>query len=230
MATEPVRELLTYLRRPPTRQMLGDEVYEDLKKLIMNRVIPPGAKLNIDALSRELGTSSTPVREALARLESDGLATKLALRGYTAAPLLSRDEFEDLYQLRLLVEPWAAGRAAERCAETDAGRLRAELAACPEAPDSADYEIYREFSTHDARLHDLILELAGNRVVRTSIARAHPHLHLFRLGYGQDLGVPAAHEHEQIVAAILDADPAAAEAAMREHLRSARERLRLSYQ
>lgn len=61
--------------------MLGDEMYEGIKRLIMNAVISPGERLNIDFLARELGTSSSPVRETLARLEADGLATKLALRG-----------------------------------------------------------------------------------------------------------------------------------------------------
>jgi DNA-binding GntR family transcriptional regulator len=210
--------------------MLGDEVYEGLKALIMNHALPAGAKLNIDHLARELGTSSTPIREALARLESDGLATKLALRGYTVAPLISAEELDGLYQLRLLVEPWAAGRAAERLDATGAGRLDAELATSPTAPDSAQYEAYREFISHDARLHDLILELAGNMIARAAIARTHGHVHVFRLSYSKDLGVPTTQEHEAIVTAIIERHPAAARKAMRDHLRSARERLRRSFE
>jgi DNA-binding GntR family transcriptional regulator len=229
MAAQPAGELASHLGRLPQRQMLADEVYENLKTLIMDHVIAPGARLNIDALARELGTSSTPIRESLARLESDGLATKLALKGYTVAPLMARRDFEDLYELRLLIEPWAARRAAERLDDAGGDRLAAELASCPPAPDAASYEAYRQFSSHDARLHDLILELAGNQAARTSLARTHAHLHLFRLGYGKELGVPAAAEHEGIVAAIRGRDGAGARAAMRDHLRAARDRLRLLY-
>jgi DNA-binding GntR family transcriptional regulator len=226
MSTEPVGDLVSRLQRPPRRQILGDEVYEGLKALIMNHAIPAGARLNIDALARELGTSSTPIRESLARLESDGLATKLALRGYTAAPLMSQEDLDDLFQLRLLVEPWAAGRAAQRLDETGAGRLEAELATRPEAPDSAEYEGYREFVSHDARLHDLILDLAGNKIARAAVARTHAHVQLFRLSYSKDLGVPTTQEHEAIVKAIIARKPIAARKAMRDHLRTARERLR----
>jgi DNA-binding GntR family transcriptional regulator len=227
MVTPPTGGLASHLGRLPQRHMLADEVYENLKVLIMDHVLAPGARLNIDALARELDTSSTPVRESLARLESDGLATKLPLRGYTVAPLMTRPEFEDLYELRLLVEPWAARRAAERLDDAGAARLAAELAAAPAAPDTAGYESYRRFSSHDARLHDLVLDLAGNQAVRASLARTHAHLHLFRLGYGRRLGLPAAREHEEVVAAILARDGAAARSAMRDHLRAARDRIRL---
>jgi DNA-binding GntR family transcriptional regulator len=219
-------ELLAYLKRPPRRQMLGDEVYEDLKKLIMNHVIAPGAKLNIDALARELGTSSTPIREALARLESDGLASKMALRGYSATLLMSRQQFDDLYGLRLLLEPWAAGRAAAGLDDEGAALLEREMESRPLPPDSPDYEVYREFSSHDARLHDLVLRLAGNEAVRQALARTHAHLHLFRLGYGQALGASATSEHQDLVAAIRSGEPPAAEAAMRDHLCAARDRLK----
>src|SRR6266700_3458122 len=80
-----------------SRQVLADGVYE---------------RINIDEIARELDVSGTPVREALARLESEGLVSRLPLRGYRVTELLTRDEVEDMYGLRLLLEPPSAAKAA----------------------------------------------------------------------------------------------------------------------
>jgi len=79
----------------PPRQILTDGVYEAVKELVMDQHIEPRSRVNIDKLARDLGVSPTPVREALARLESDGLVIKEPLRGYSIAPLLDREAFED---------------------------------------------------------------------------------------------------------------------------------------
>ena len=115
------------LARLPQRQVLSDDVYETVKGLIMDSVVEPGTRLNIDALTRELGISQTPIRESLARLESDGLVIKEPLRGYRVSSRLTRDEFDDLFEYRLLIEPWAAGRAAERAGADELARLKAEM-------------------------------------------------------------------------------------------------------
>ena len=70
------------LTRLPQRQVLSDDVYETVKGLIMDSVVEPGTRLNIDALTRELGILADPDPESLARLESDGLVIKEPLRGY----------------------------------------------------------------------------------------------------------------------------------------------------
>ena len=98
----------------PPRQILTDGVYEAVKELVMDQHIEPRSRVNIDKLARDLGVSPTPVREALARLESDGLVIKEPLRGYSIAPLLDRAAFEELYEVRLLLEPHVARRAGER--------------------------------------------------------------------------------------------------------------------
>ena len=62
------------LTRLPQRQVLSDDVYETVKGLIMDSVVEPGTRLNIDALTRELGISQTPIRESLARLKDEMLS------------------------------------------------------------------------------------------------------------------------------------------------------------
>lgn len=147
-------------RRLLRRQMLADDVYEAIKTMLMDHTIRPGGRISIDGLAREFQVSSTPVREALARLESEGLADKEPLKGYRATPLLTLEEFEDLYSFRRLLEPWAARRAAELIDDTGRERLTAELSTAVE-PTSVDYAGYKSLTAHDNRFHTLIAELSG---------------------------------------------------------------------
>lgn len=211
------------------RPMLADDVYEAVKARLMDHVIEPGARISIDGLARDFAVSSTPVREALARLESEGLVSKEPLKGYRATPLLTRAEFEDLYQFRLLIEPWAARHAAARLTREDAAALRAELATAV-SPKSADYAGYKSLTAHDSRFHGLIARLSGSEQVRQAFERTHCHLHIFRLHYDRVIGPEVVAEHHTLVDAITSGDPDAAEAAMRRHIdNSMAVRLRLRH-
>jgi DNA-binding GntR family transcriptional regulator len=216
-------------RRIPRRNVLADDVYEALKAMVMDHVVRPGARVSIDGLARELAVSPTPVREALARLESDGLVVKEPLKGYRATSLLTLEEFDDLYRFRRLIEPWAARRAAEQITPEGAAQIRDELASAA-PPLTADYEGYKALTAHDTRFHALIARLSGSEQVRVAFERTHCHLHIFRLHYERDIGPEALAEHRRIAAAIVDGDGDAAEAAMVDHLESAMaERLRKIY-
>ncbi|MCC3764060.1 GntR family transcriptional regulator [Glycomyces sp. TRM65418] len=103
------------------KRTLADEAYTELKSRIMRSELAPGAKLSIDGLAKELAFSHTPIRESLARLESEGLLARRPLSGYTVEPLLSEREFADLFEIRMLLEPLAARRAAERAVLPAAG-------------------------------------------------------------------------------------------------------------
>lgn len=208
------------------RRVLTEDVYETIKMLVMDNVAAPGERLNMDELARSMRVSPTPIREALARLEADGLVTKEPLRGYSATPLLTPVQLEELFELRLLLEPWAAGRAAERATPAGVAALEEELASCPAAPAGTQYLDYRELSAHDARLHDLIATLAGNRALCSALEHTHVHLHLFRLRYRGTMGAEAISEHRRLVAAIVGQDPIEAERAMADHVKASRDRLR----
>jgi DNA-binding GntR family transcriptional regulator len=216
--------LAARLDRLPQRQVLSDDVYETLKGLIMDSVVEPGTRLNIDALTRELGISQTPIRESLARLESDGLVLKEPLRGYRVSRRLDRAEFEDLFEFRLHLEPWAAARAARNATPRGIDSLKEELGSLAEIPDRAEYESYKAFAAHDQRFHDQVLAMAGNETARQAFARTHCHLHLFRLYYAGGIGDPAYREHKRIAAAIRRGDPDQAAATMRAHIEGSRQR------
>ncbi|MDQ8703881.1 GntR family transcriptional regulator [Streptomyces sp. LHD-70] len=212
--------------RLPARQNLADDIHEALKAMVMDHAIAPGERMNVYALSRQLGVSQTPLREALARLEADGLVVKASLRGYFVAPLISRTEFEDLFEFRLLIEPWSAARAAERCGPEEHDELRAELASCTDVPDGGEYAAYKAVAAHDHRFHTLVARLSGNVNMPSTFERTNCHLHIFRLFYQTYVGTAAIEEHNAVTDAIVAGDPDAAAAAMRHHIESSRTRLR----
>jgi DNA-binding GntR family transcriptional regulator len=194
------------------RRTLGDEVYEAITAKIMDHSIAPGERIGIDALARDLEVSPTPVREALARLEADGLVGKRPMVGYNATALLTRDEFEQLFEVRLLLEPAAAGNAAARGATVPTP--------------SAVADGYAAFTAADADFHDAIALASGNPLLADSLIRLHAHLHLHRLYLPTDPVTHTAGEHDAVVAAIHARRPDEAAAAMTGHLVAARERHR----
>jgi DNA-binding GntR family transcriptional regulator len=211
--------------RMPTRLILADETYEAIKALIMNHQLRPGERVNIDALARDLRVSPTPVREALARLESDGLVVKEPLRGSRTTALLNRREFDELYEMRLLLEPWVARRAAEGITPEGRERIAAEIEVGVPILAGSDYGTYKTVFEHDARFHELIFELAGNQLLRSVWNRTHCHLHLFRLYYAAGLGSLALQEHQAVGEALIAGDADRAEDAMCRHLNASRNRL-----
>ncbi|MEV4499138.1 GntR family transcriptional regulator [Micromonospora arborensis] len=210
--------------RPARRLTLAEDVYESIKTLVMDHILPPGERVNIDALARELDVSPTPVREALARLEADGLVRKRPLSGYTTTPLLNRAEFDDLFDVRLLLEGATAGRAATHATAVQRQRISAEAGANIDVEAGDGYRRHATFTTLDATFHDLIAEAAGSPLLRDSITRLHAHLHLHRLYFPPNGAPDTTIEHQRIADAIIAGDSPAAVDAMRAHLTAARER------
>ncbi|MEV4761681.1 GntR family transcriptional regulator [Micromonospora chokoriensis] len=210
--------------RPARRLTLADDVYESIKTLVMDHILPPGERVNIDALARELDVSPTPVREALARLEADGLVRKRPLSGYTTTPLLTRAEFDDLFEVRLLLEGATAGRAAAHASTEERQRISTEAAASIDVEAGDGYRRHAAFTALDATFHDLIAEVAGSPLLRDSITRLHSHLHLHRLYFPVTGASDTNTEHQRIATAIAAGDSDAAAEAMRAHLIAARER------
>lgn len=89
-----------------------DKVYLDLKRMLMLGSFPAGASLPVRKLCEELGVGTMPVRDAVQRLAAEGALDALP-NGRLRVPLLETAEIEELFALRLLIEPHAAARAAE---------------------------------------------------------------------------------------------------------------------
>lgn len=214
------------LRRPPR---LGDEVYNAIYAQLMSLKIPPGGRISVDSLVRELGVSQTPIREALSRLEAQGLVVKTHLIGYSAAPQMDRKRLEELYELRLLLEPFAAARAAENMDEEAVAALEAIDKDMRTARHEDARLAYGHFAQSDGAFHDAIALGSGNALVQETLARLHTHVHLFRLYFHARATTDANDEHARIIAAIKRKDATAAEAAMRDHVERSRKRFIVTF-
>src|ERR1700760_4669272 len=103
--------------------MAAPRVRDLLEEAILEGELKPGERLRAEALAQRFGTSRTPIREALLQLEAHGLGEAEPTRG-AVVKTSDRDDLMDLYEVRALVEPHAAARAATRIGGADIARLR----------------------------------------------------------------------------------------------------------
>ncbi|MCA0251291.1 MAG: GntR family transcriptional regulator [Actinobacteria bacterium] len=200
------------------------DVYETLRGWLMEGRIPPGERLTIDALARELGVSATPVREAIGRLEGDNLVVWTSGRGAVASPVLDFSELKQLYEFRLLIEPWAARCAAVQRLSNPGAFLSSEIAAF-EALVGSGADLAREKAfAHDMRFHESVVAATENAFIVNAYEQSHCHLHIFRLEYTATDVFLTIGEHRAMAKAIEDCDPAAAAAVAEEHIRNSFER------
>jgi DNA-binding GntR family transcriptional regulator len=199
-----------------------DEVYELIRADIMSLRIAPDTRISIDELARQIGVSQTPIREALSRLEAVGLVTKRHYVGYCSAPQLTRQQLDELYELRLLLEPYAARCAAQRMSKAELSRV---VALAHGMQPGGTRNSYARFADQDSELHDLIALGSGNQLICEALSRLHTHLHIFRLRFHSEVTVEAYAEHEQLVAALMARKQDEAEAAMRLHIEKSYRRM-----
>jgi DNA-binding GntR family transcriptional regulator len=203
-----------------------DGVYDNIYERLMSLEIAPGARIAIDVLARDLDISQTPVREALSRLEREGLVRKAHLIGYSAAPQLTRKQFDDLYQFRLLLEPEGARLAAHNMTPEALAEIEATAADMQNGGTPVDRNSrYSRFARADAQFHDAILRIGGNDVIRHALSVRHVHLHIFRLMFHARVTAEALDEHECLLVALRNRNPEAAAQAMRDHIQRSHDRL-----
>lgn len=209
---------------------LAEDVYEAIFNKLMSLEIAPGARVTVDGLVRELEVSHTPIREALGRLEGEGLVVKTHLVGYSAAPQITRRRFDELYDLRLLLEPDAARRAARQVGQERMRKLRETIERMRKLSGRRERLSYSGFARFDADFHDQIMEIAGNELIRDTLAHLHTHFHIFRLMFHARVTEEALTEHEALLAALTSGDERGAERAMREHIERSRQRLLMAFE
>jgi DNA-binding GntR family transcriptional regulator len=204
---------------------LAGSVYEAIFAQLMALKIAPGSRITVDNLVRELNVSQTPIREALGRLEGEGLVVKTHLIGYSAAPQITRRRFDELYELRLLLEPDSAARAAIAMDESRLAALQEAAGVMGRREGTDEHIRYSTFARQDAVFHDRIMEFAGNELIRETLNHQHTHFHIFRLMFHARVTEEALDEHEALLAAFAAGDASAAEKAMRVHIEHSRDRL-----
>ena len=108
------------------KKALPERIADVMRSRIIAGSLPPDTSIRQDVLAAELGVSKIPVREALARLEQDGLIVSLPNRGFFIAPLSAEDAY-DVFALRLKIEPDAVARGCERAGAEDHALARRAL-------------------------------------------------------------------------------------------------------
>jgi DNA-binding GntR family transcriptional regulator len=203
---------------------LGDQVYRTLREYLGSHVIRPGQPLQEAALAQRLGVSRTPVREALARLESEGL---IAVEGRSfVVPTLSDADVDEIYQLRGILEPAALALVAT--GQVDAKALGALTTALREAEAADQADDSDAFIEANARFHLAWQNLVANRRLLHAIALYAGHVRYLRVLTLRSVAArkAALQGMKNIVAALRKGDAERAMHVMREHLDVARRFLR----
>ena len=119
---------------PNSNLILSQRIHDILRERLVTHQIRPGDHVRQDSIAAEFGMSKIPVREALTRLEANGLVISTHHKGYLAAPL-SLAEVDELYALRLLVEPVTTALAATMANVSHRALVKRRLEALPDAPE-----------------------------------------------------------------------------------------------
>jgi len=201
---------------------LRDVVATEMRRLILDGTLKPGERLIEDRLAEQLGVSRNPVREAIRVLEAEGFLEVVARRGAFVATL-SATQADDLFEVRLALEPLGARLAACQTSPDRIARMKAVLAQAQTSPDQHDLDTLAQLHTE---LHSLIFEMTGNNYL---IALAIPMVRRgqWLLRQSAPLRTPSAWaEHHGLIAAIEEGDPDLAEARGRHHVLSVRSSMR----
>lgn len=224
-------ELLPELNLPQ-RQMLADDIHTALRAALVSNSIAPGKKLNLDALARRMSVSNTPIRQALSRLEAEGLVIRQPNRGFIASPLLDWTTVRDMYESRILLEPATAERAAGRVTNDDLTTLMAYLDSAEMAveDDVDDSQAISRNVASDESFHEHIATMAGNRVIVEQLQRLNVRARSYRSTYSWPEAASLTHkEHRAIYDAVAKHNGGAAHDAMLAHLSAASERMRRAF-
>jgi DNA-binding GntR family transcriptional regulator len=203
------------------RRKVTDWVYEELKQAILELRLPPGHPLREAALAEQLGVSKTPIREALSRLEQDGLAEMTSFKGAVVTGY-SRTDLLEIYELRELLEDAAARSAAE---SIDPAALQRLTEICRESRELRDGSDPARLAALISEFDTVLFDQVRNSRIRALIENLRAHL--TRIGQ-LTAEIPgrvqiSVDEHEKIVEAIAARDPDLAARRMRDHIHSVRD-------
>src|SRR4051794_17484760 len=198
----------------------SDVAYARVRELILSGDLVPGAVLNQAALAKEIGISTTPLREALRRLEQQGLVELDAHRD-ARVPQLDAGQARDLLEVRTSLDPLAAALAAERRTAANIAVMRTSLeglAALPTNPTAAQLDTHRRFhsaiyrASHNAVLVGMLDALwdSADRYRR----------HGLEVERSDEQRRTTDREHELLVQAVLERDGETASAVMRAHVQT----------
>lgn len=211
------------LQRVGASGSLTDRTYEALKEAIVQRGLTPNEILSEERLAEELGVSRTPLRAALQKLVYEHLIRRLPGKGYMVASL-SRTDMEQVFFMRMLLEPVAARLAAQHRSDKDLARLQQAVESQRAQIEGGDY---LGFLQHDREFHLTVASASQNPYLKTVVATMQLHGHRFLvLDPSVHARAPfAIEEHVSLVEAIAARDAEAAGQRMAAHVQMTKTKL-----
>ena len=205
----------------------AERAYNTLRAGIIEGVHPPGSRVTEQEVAASAGVSRTPVREALRRLEAEGLLRFVPHQGAYVTSW-SHQDVEDIFELRAMLEGYGARLAAAKATIDDTTELRmlAETQSREAADRSPGY--LERIAELNSQFHRRLQQTAGSTRLQATLATissAPLVLQTFRDYDGDDLN-RSAHHHVEIVNAIEAGDGNWAESVMRSHVMAARRTFR----
>jgi len=198
-----------------------EKAYEYLKRGILGGRFSPGERLTEEHLAKQLGMSRTPIREALHKLESEGLIQPLASRGFVASQD-SREEVEELFEIRAVLEGYALRVICARVTDAVLSQLEDTIAKAAGALQGNDLEALFRWNTgfHDA-LHELITD---KRRLYHQMVTMRQYVLRYRKNTLQypDGGARTVDGHRKILLALRLRDPDLCERLMRDHIQQSK--------
>jgi DNA-binding GntR family transcriptional regulator len=194
----------------------ADQVYEQVCAAIFAGRLKPGDRVNVEEITRDLGVSKIPVREAMQRLESRGLIVQTPHAGARVAPVSLR-EWEGIFLMRAELEGLAARLAAGTMTDNIVRELRAVHAEAEAEHATGNLE---RMSEYNRRFHRVITRATGYQTLETLVEQLLVTVARFRAVIELDPGIwrQSLDEHLVIIEALATGDPAIAERAARAHV------------
>jgi len=199
----------------------SDQAYAKIRAHLLSGAVKAGEQLTEDQLAHITGVSRTPVREAVRRLEDELLLVRSDTKRLFVADW-SRDDIEEMFALRQMLECHAAERAARRLSRGQVTELEAVNRALKDAIEQPEPDVAR-FLEANRRFHDVIIDAAHSPRLGQMLGRlveAPVVLRTARNYSLEDLR-QSARDHDELVAAFAARDPEWARAVMGSHLRRA---------
>jgi DNA-binding GntR family transcriptional regulator len=207
---------MTHDQHPDDEASLTEKAYQAISSAIARLELKPGEALTQDRLAKWLSISRTPVREALRRLEQDGIIHTAPGRGLVVAELTLKDA-QDLLEMLSVLDTHAAYLAAQRRTQEQADRLREIAQALLQAAEHNDIEAWEKI---DQPYHETLLDASGNMFLRRSIEDVRRRLQrlTYHLAVQPEHLLAGSHEHVALAEAIYDRQADLAAETMRQHL------------
>ena len=195
---------------------LRDVVFNTLRQAILTGELKPGERLMEIQLAQKLGVSRTPVREAIRKLELEGLVVMIPRKGAEVAKITVRD-LKDALEVRMAIDSLSVKLACERLDENDKTEIKQACVAFREAVKSKNVQAIVE---GDERFHNTIYRASKNQKLITIAMNLREQVYRYRFEYVKDFSYHEnlIREHDQITEAILKGDVETAQKIMKEHI------------